>query len=128
MIGFAQSRRHYIDTKEIAMHKHTRNLAPPCAWLLVASLLTGCATSDEKAAAGRAVVDSAGVTAGLVVDGLLYGNCEKTNSGTARQACLAKKREGATASAAAVPIKPKAEIEPIESYKARREAELAMEP
>jgi hypothetical protein len=102
------------------MCKHPLSLIPAFLWLLA-----GCATEDDRAAVGRAVVNTVGVTGALVVDGLVYENCDKTNSNTARDACLARNRELQASNKAALQDKPKPEFDDLESYKAKRDAELA---
>jgi hypothetical protein len=90
-------------------------------------LLSSCSTGSG-AAVGRAVAETAVIATAYVVEGLTSANCEEIGSGTAREACKSNFREAKAANGAMRPASNSDErLETFASYKARRDAELAME-
>jgi hypothetical protein len=101
-------------------------ILPTTAFLLVL-LLSSCSTGREEAV-GRAVVETTVIATAYVVEGLTSANCEGVGSSTARDACKSSFHEAKAANnTMRSSSKSDERLETFASYKARRDAELAME-
>jgi hypothetical protein len=91
----------------------------------ITPLLLGCATSDDRAAVGRAAVNTVAYTAAIAAEGWSYRNCEQIDAALARDACFQKRRNAQSSQRGTTKLSSGDEFEDFETYKEKREAEIA---